>query len=545
MENKKSVLMLLIVLVATIFIIIFFYTFKNLEDDFIAVYENNVLLIQKELLNVNDILEIIGSVANEVINNEDIGLLFENNENKDIINYFEYDEKENLFHLDNIVNSTYNSKYMNNITGIGDLTFLEDKESLKSKEIYLSLILNDYFLKINEKIDESHWTYYTSLNSFMSIRRNNAIFPLSSEFRFTSEVLDLPFVTNGTLEKLPDRNSVFWTHPYIDLAGSGLIVTASYPVDYKDEYIGSISVDFMSESLNGLLNKKHTSFVVDEDGTILATNLKNVLGDELVNIDDINLGVTLKEIKGLENDKIHKINGVRIISFNMDGTQYQTYQMYLPRDYWNDVFIEFLPIFIYLLLFVVLVEINLRVHRSEKKLIEALNKLEVKQKELDFISKFDQLTKVYNRRGLYDRLDILEEEGSIVNASGILLDIDHFKEINDNYGHDVGDTVLEKLCGIIKKYTREEDIIARYGGEEFIVIVNESDLKSTIEIAEKIRQAVEENNFLPNRKLTISAGVATYKDAGNIKEWFKYADNCLYQSKKSGRNKVSYYKMKM
>ena len=156
----------------------------------------------------------------------------------------------------------------------------------------------------------------------------------------------------------------------------------------------------------------------------------------------------------------------------------------------------------------------------------------------------DGLTQVYNKRYF---LELLEKEISRAIRYGrslslIMFDIDHFKQINDTYGHLAGDAVLKQLAQVIKAKIRREDIIGRYGGEEFGIILPEINKHNAIRTAEKIRRLVESTVFMFEDTLipvTISLGVASLEDEPlTPEELIKRADSKLYEAKRSGRNRV-------
>jgi len=143
---------------------------------------------------------------------------------------------------------------------------------------------------------------------------------------------------------------------------------------------------------------------------------------------------------------------------------------------------------------------------------------------------YDPLTKILNRRGVTDELN--SKEGVI-----LYLDIDHFKKINDTYGHDKGDEVLKKLGEILKTSFRRSDIVGRWGGEEFIVILKNSDYDNGIELAERLRKRVEESDF-NGINVTISIGVSKFENEKEFEKAIKKADEALYEAKNNGRNQV-------
>ncbi|WP_411680924.1 MASE3 domain-containing protein [Clostridium thailandense] len=151
----------------------------------------------------------------------------------------------------------------------------------------------------------------------------------------------------------------------------------------------------------------------------------------------------------------------------------------------------------------------------------------------------DGLTGLFNHRHLYE---CLEEEAKICSSIDstfvvMLLDIDHFKNINDTWGHIIGDKILKELSQVLKENVRSNDIVGRYGGEEFLIKLTETNLNKAFEFAEKIRQAIELKEFTEGIHLTVSIGIEIYKGE-SISELVGKADNKLYIAKNSGRNKT-------
>lgn len=121
----------------------------------------------------------------------------------------------------------------------------------------------------------------------------------------------------------------------------------------------------------------------------------------------------------------------------------------------------------------------------------------------------------------------------------IMYDIDKFKQINDTYGHNVGDDVLVEISQLIKSLLRESDYIFKIGGEEFIVLLPQTQIDKANLVSEKIRNSVENNlNTIENKKITISIGVTQVKEDDTEDLIFKRVDEALYQSKNNGKNRV-------
>jgi len=175
---------------------------------------------------------------------------------------------------------------------------------------------------------------------------------------------------------------------------------------------------------------------------------------------------------------------------------------------------------------------------------KATNDLLIANIKLQRVVTLDDLTNLYNRRGLQD---ILEHEVACVKRDDgsftiLLCDLDHFKLVNDNYGHGTGDNVLKTFANLAQSALRERDVVGRWGGEEFLCVLGDADYDTSIEIAERLRNLVADTVILPDEfgfNVTVSIGLATYPtDADTIDELLVCADNALYDAKHSGRNKT-------
>jgi diguanylate cyclase (GGDEF)-like protein/PAS domain S-box-containing protein len=163
---------------------------------------------------------------------------------------------------------------------------------------------------------------------------------------------------------------------------------------------------------------------------------------------------------------------------------------------------------------------------------------------LQYLSRIDDLTGLLNRRVLIEKLEdeVRRIERYKSKLSLIICDIDYFKEINDKYGHDIGDKVLRMVSRLFTESIRSTDIIGRYGGDEFLVILPETNIEGAKEIAERIRSSVENFKFKVGEMLinpTVSLGIAEFNpEKEDVSELIKRADNALYIAKGKGRNRV-------
>lgn len=180
--------------------------------------------------------------------------------------------------------------------------------------------------------------------------------------------------------------------------------------------------------------------------------------------------------------------------------------------------------------------------RNDKFTQRLMNKLLEEKETLNDLSMLDPLTGLYNRRGFQNRLDNILTLGALPSHV-LLLDIDHFKAYNDNYGHSMGDQALIRVSAAIRDAVRSRDLVTRYGGEEFMVLLTGVDAEIALQTAERIRKRVYDLR-IPHlfndevaTNVTISIGLAPLTSEG-IDEALRLADKALYRAKNQGRNSI-------
>lgn len=222
--------------------------------------------------------------------------------------------------------------------------------------------------------------------------------------------------------------------------------------------------------------------------------------------DILNKWVSIKYEKGIDHSLVLKITLIPIIIILLIG-------------YWNNKLVK-----------------------ANQKLKELNNELNKKQKEIEKMATTDNLTGLHNRHKLIETLNSEKKRADRYDHGFgiIILDIDFFKQVNDTYGHNIGDEILIEFANILKKNSRETDHIGRWGGEEFLIIIPQSDNESLMNFAHILKERIENHNFKHVGKLTASFGVALYKKSEFIKETIARADKALYRSKDEGRNKVNF-----
>ena len=247
-------------------------------------------------------------------------------------------------------------------------------------------------------------------------------------------------------------------------------------------------------------------------------------------VDLILLDVMMPEINGFEAAKMIKSNKktkdipIIFVTANKDDVTIEECYKSGGNDYINKPFSH--------------VELLSRIS-FHLKLREKEQELKDREEELQHEANFDSLTQVYNRN-IFHRLmsrKILDSVNDNKSFIFIMVDIDFFKKINDNYGHLVGDHILISMAKLIKSHIRENDLFARWGGEEFVLSFD-VDMQKGIEIANNLRTYIDAYAFDVVGNVTCSFGITEFESSDSVDSIIKRADTALYNAKKSGRNRV-------
>ncbi len=167
------------------------------------------------------------------------------------------------------------------------------------------------------------------------------------------------------------------------------------------------------------------------------------------------------------------------------------------------------------------------------------------QQHLSHLATIDPLTQLLNRRGLETSLQVTLARAHRLDSftSAVVIDIDHFKQINDSFGHETGDKVIRMVAGIITRSCRGSDVVARIGGEEFLLVMPETELEFARKVAERLREAIAEHPLWVDRQripLTVSLGVAGIRGEISLDQLQQEADRAMYLAKRNGRNRVAW-----
>jgi len=384
--------------------------------------------------------------------------------------------------------------------------------------------------------------------------------------------------SEGGKEALSEKKAIV-SKPYLSVTGR-LIVFISHPIFDEDQnYLGLVggSLYLKEENiLNQLLGQHYYQdgsyvYVVDKDGHVIYHQDQNRIND--VVSDNPVVQQLMKKQSGssrvVNSQHVDMLAGYSYIPTVGWGvvSQRPTEVALVPTtDMMKEMILRSLP---YLLLSLIIIALISQLiaqplqklaefieSSTEKNESESLNKvrawyyeaIQLKKaltyslgflhEKVDFIthqSKTDPLTKLTNRRSLDEQTQKWTNNGTAFSI--VILDIDHFKRVNDTYGHSVGDEVLKFIAEKIKEVARKEDICCRYGGEEFVLLLHHMNEDEAYQVAEKLRRKIESTLSPCGDYITISAGISSYPTTTtNLSDLFDAADQCLYEAKNSGRN---------
>jgi len=184
--------------------------------------------------------------------------------------------------------------------------------------------------------------------------------------------------------------------------------------------------------------------------------------------------------------------------------------------------------------------IQLEQHHHEMfGLLKKLEEVDTESAHFKRLSMYDPLTGLLNRRAALDLVGEFARHNSLVGTGLVVMDIDHFKQVNDTYGHDVGDEVLQRLSAVVQQVVREGDAAVRWGGEEIVVICPKTNAEGAFRVAEKLRSEIKQLKFsASNLTVTASFGVANIQQGETFSQALGRADEALYEAKKNGRDRV-------
>jgi len=407
-----------------------------------------------------------------------------------------------------------------NLTGAGSLA---DVDAEEWSEINAVLGLN-LSAPIAAKGQQFLWSYYTSQKGFILLSPSVP----TEQFHFAEYIYSKPFWKIATPEQNPTKETVV-SDLYDDAAGAGLMISISTPVYYRDTFKGAVSLDVGLEYLNNVLHAdllvlENNISLISDKGKVVANKAFKDLDDIGFELNDQVLNYQLVQFSGGYYILSNQVKGKFYIAYQLSDEQLQN--LVVENIYGRLVIVSMFVIILWLLV----------------KLFDMLCKTRK-------LADLDGLSKLYNRMCL-ERLSNDAIEAAIKNdqpISVIMIDIDFFKQLNDEHGHHAGDQGIINVASVIKRNVRKVDIVGRYGGEEFLITVPNTNLETATYLAERIRTEIERSIFYGDTKVTVSIGVAECKafNLNSFQELCKKADLALYQAKENGRNKCVVYSHEM
>lgn len=428
-----------------------------------------------------------------------------------------------------------------------DNVYSEVQRDLLKPITISSLMASDTFLRdwvINGEKDELKIRKYLN-----EVQEKYSVF---TSF-FVSEKTNIYYHSTGILKKVDENNSRdewyyrvkkikenYEINVDIDMANNDyLTIFINYKVfDYKGKFIGvtgvGLKVDTMKAFIENYQKKYHsTIYFVDKDGNIKLSNSK--FNKNITNIHDIHgMKHITKDILSNNSKELSYKSGKNSILLNSRYIPELKWYLLVEQSYETTADKLFRTLIINLVLcFFIALFIGRIIHVVVSK----------SHNELEKMALIDKLTNVYNRQAFEMMISKALEENKIKPSklSLIIFDVDEFKEINDTYGHTVGDRVIKKISDIAVSLVRESDTVFRWGGDEFVILLKNCGVEKAFHLAEKIKKAVFNTEFHEKGvkfKTSLSCGVIQHSNNENADDMLRRADELLYKSKQKGKNRT-------
>ena len=410
------------------------------------------------------------------------------------------------------------SSMMANDTFVQDW-LINDEENYKKIENYLSAIKNKYQMFTTYLVSNKSKNYYTQDGFIETMTRDNPSNNWYFSFKQKSKNHEINLDFNKNLS-------------------NSLIMFINYKIFDRDySFLGStgvaIKISYINDMLKTFRQKYHFKvFFINKDADIVLSEKDNFKYSSLSEIDYLN---------SIKDDLISKES--KSFEYQVDGKEHILNTKYIPEldlyllveakteDFLvhvKDIFYFNLIISLFISFFIIITLVYL---------IRNYNK------KLEHLADYDMLTSLNNRRSFKSKLSrqISIHQRNKNSLSLVFIDIDDFKTINDNFGHEVGDKVLIRISNILKSSVRKSDLVARWGGEEFIIVFINSTLEDSIVSIEKIKGLIQSDYLLTElvgSDITASFGVTQLKEKDSIDSIINRADQAMYRSKRTGKNKI-------
>lgn len=392
-----------------------------------------------------------------------------------------------------------------NLTGLGPLP---DPGSEREARIHLALSLSPLLSTATKLLkDKVTWVYFTGADDFIYV------YPWvpSSRFHFQQKLYQQSYWLDALQKQNPSQRVII-SRPYADTAGKGMMITLSKPIVREQMLVGVISMDILLSRLDEMMREHAprigTLFLVNQDHHILASSARE----------------HSRAPKPVEAwDGYRWLQGAFQFQYTIPDTGLTLlHRVPLPSLLWA-LLSQSAPTLIALFFMAWAVLANLKSRRLNR--------------QLDYLSNHDALTGAFNRH-YFDEFERRHQlRGGSVGV--IMFDCDHFKQVNDRFGHEVGDQVLIQLVRLCQQHLRREDALIRWGGEEFLLLAAKGG-EPLDQLAERLRQHIASHPWqalAPALAVTISLGYHHGSAETPLQEVIRRADVALYQAKANGRNR--------
>jgi diguanylate cyclase (GGDEF)-like protein len=384
-------------------------------------------------------------------------------------------------------------------------------------EVSAALTLDSTFHTAMKNLPELKWVYYTSAKGFIFVAPSVGV----EGFQFNHELYQKEFWVSAAPQQNPARTMVI-SDVYEDAAGKGLMVTCSEPVWLNNKFYGIVSLDIGLDTMQAILgNGVHIpgeSQIVDETSKLVAALNAFIPGDRMKLPDNL---------LQAENVQVSYEDSILIAMPLMEQHLWLIHRI-SKNNIMMKAMLRAIPYWLIVVFALTLAYLFMRLRES--------------MKEVSRLATTDALTGTLNRRGFAFEATVLlahcRRRGKAVCL--LMLDVDHFKVVNDRYGHAAGDRVLKFVANTLRDMVRDEDIICRFGGEEFLLLFPETSLAQAEIVAERIRSYIETTvaDVESNCQITVSIGCTQISEEEDLARAIGRGDNALYDAKNKGRNRV-------
>lgn len=362
--------------------------------------------------------------------------------------------------------------------------------------------------------------YYHAGGVLKDVREND---PRDAWF-FRVRTMKTPFETNVDADMAHrDRMTIFINHRVYDFDG---------------QFIGAIGVGITLETMVQLLKSYEQRFgrrifFVNPQGEVVLTAQKSQLRG------------SIRQHQGLAQiapQILNRSTKPTQLNYQLNGQDIQLNSRFIPDLGWYLIVEQNETAILRPVQRVLMINLLISAVITLLVIAAAVFSINRTQRQLEKLASTDGLTQLPNRQSF--EIVLQQKFAEIARRprplSGVFIDIDWFKQINDQFGHARGDSVLQEFAQLLRSASRASDVVARWGGEEFILILDDCDLLHASELAEQLRAQVEQHSFsLPRRHpITISVGVAQWQASESGDDFFQRLDDLLYQAKTTGRNQV-------